>query len=67
MSSMGPDTMLDSDPLATLRGLTREQVQHRIDEIEAERAQLITLRRSIAARERARRRRTSRQEVSRAE
>ena len=56
-----------SDPLATLRSLTREQIEQRIAEIEAERAQLIALRRSIAARERARRRRTSRQEVSHAE
>lgn len=52
-----------SDPLATLRSLTREQIQQRIDEIDAERAQLIALRRSIAARERARHRRTSRKEV----
>lgn len=48
------------DPFATLRSLTREQIEQRIGEIEAERAQLIALRRSIAARERVRRRRTSR-------
>lgn len=59
--------MLTSDPVATLRSLTREQIQQRIDEIEAERAQLIALRRSIAARERALRRRTSWQEASYAE
>jgi hypothetical protein len=59
---MNPDTMLK-----TLRTLTREAIEQRLAEIEAERAQLISIRRSIVARERARRRHVQAKEVSDAE
>lgn len=42
-----------SDPLATLRNLTIEQVESRLAEINGERASLSLIRRSLAARRKA--------------
>lgn len=44
------------DPVAALRGLSLPDIECRIADLEAERAALSTLRRSIIARERARKR-----------
>lgn len=44
------------DPVAALRGLSLPDIDRRIADLEAERAALSTLRRSIIARERARKR-----------
>ena len=45
-----------TDPLATLRQLSLAEVEQRLAELDAERAALSTLRRSIAARDRAKQR-----------
>jgi hypothetical protein len=44
------------DPMAALRGLTLAEIDRRLCELNAERAQLVSLRRSFIARDRARRR-----------
>jgi hypothetical protein len=44
------------DALATLRTLSREEIERRLAEIEAERRALQTIRRSIVARDRSSRR-----------
>jgi hypothetical protein len=60
IGGMNTTTPTDLDPFALLRNLTLAQVEQRITDLDAERAQLANLRQSMLMRERARRRREER-------